>query len=287
VSQLFLTLSCTAPGADAPPTPGPAATDRAAIAACAAATLYPAERLARTDTRAAVVGKHWARREGGRGSMHGPPELWRRNNDLRLEPAGGAIAMTYEVLLESSNAPPKPTKIARSCQICGELLVCDQSVWVLQTRTNDPPGGSPLEVLAMDAVAELGDHDLYLVRHGHEVYLDFGADPRTAAKGPLEIRVRKLEQGAAATTHATTFVAEPMAAGYAGRTVRVELPGVDGIRLEYRPDRSPSGGGYGTDTTLEPTLYEMESLRRNPQLMDQPASLEIAPDAPGFRLPHD
>jgi hypothetical protein len=283
--QLCLLLAgCTVPAAGGP-TAGEAS--RAAIAACAAAaTLYPAERLARTDTATAVVGRHWARREGGRGSMHGPPELWRRNTDLRLERVEDAIAMTYEVLVETSHEAPKTTRIARSCQVCGELLVCDQTVWVLATRTNEPPNGSPLEVLAMDAVAELGDHDLYLVRHGHEVYLDFGADPRTAAKGPLEIRVRKLEQGAAVTTRATTFEAEPMAAGYAGRNVRIELPGADGIRLEYRPDRPPSGGGYGTDTTLEPTLYEMESLQRNPQLMEQPASLAVSPDAPGFNLPH-
>jgi len=263
-----------APGADA-------------LAVCAAAaTLYPAERLTRTETRAALAGKHWARREGGQGSMHGPPSLWRRNNDLRLEPSGGAIAMTYEVLIESSGEAPRRTSIANTCQICGELLVCDQTVWVLATHTHDPPNGSPLDVLAMDAVAELGEHDLYLVRHGHEVRLDFGADPRTSPTGPLEIRVRKLEKGAAVTQRATTFTAEPMAAGYAGRTVKIDLPGVDSIRIEYRPDRPPSGGGYGTDTTLEPTLYEMESLKRNPQLMKQPASLEISPDAPGFNLPH-
>lgn len=267
-------------GSETPP-------ERAAIDACAAAaTLYPAERLARTDTRAAVVGKHWARRDGGQGSMHGPPQLWRRNTDLRLKQAGGAIAMTYEVLLESSNEDPKTTTIARDCQICGEVLVCDQTVWVLATRTNDPPNGSPLEVLSMDAVAELDDHDLYLVRHGHEVHLDFGADPRTSAGGSLEIRVRKLEKGAAVATRSTRFVAEPTAVGYAGRTVKVELPGAEAIRIEYRPDRSPDGGGYGTDTTLEPTLYEMESLKRNPRLMQQPASLEIPADAPGFNLPH-
>lgn len=284
---LLLSASCAAPASPEGAEPRATRREGAAIDACAAAaTLYPVDRLARTETREAVVAKHWARREGGRGSMHGPPQLWRRSTDLRLEQAEGAIAMSYEVLLESSNEAPKATTIARTCQICDRLLVCDQAVWVLSTHTNEPPNGSPLDVLAMDAVVELGDHDLYLVRHGHEILLDFGADPRTTAAGSLEIRARKLEKGAAVATRATTFASEPMAAGYAGRTVTVELPGADAIRIEYRPDRSPSGGGYGTDTTLESTLYEMDSLRRNPQLMQQPASLEIAADAPGFNLPH-
>lgn len=283
----LLTASCGAPGSPEGAAPSSTRLDRAAIDACAAAaTLYPVERLTRTDTGDAVVAKHWARRDGGQGSMHGPPQLWRRSTDLRLERAEGAIAMSYEVVLESSNEGPKTTKIAKSCQICDRLLVCDQAVWVLSTHTNDPPNGSPLDVLAMDAVVELDDHDLYLVRHGHEILLDFGADPRKTSAGTLHIRARKLEKGAAVVTRSTTFAAESMAVGYAGRTVQVELPGGDGIRIEYRPDRSPSGGGYGTDTTLEQTLYEMESLRRNPQLMKQPASLEISADAPGFNLPH-
>lgn len=289
---VLVLLGCTAdpqtpPSAGSKPTPSAPEPGSDALAACAAAaTLYPAELLTRTETRTAVVGKHWARRDGGAGSMHGPPSLWRRSTDLRLEPSGGAIAMNYEVLIESSGEAPRKTAIARDCQICGELLVCDQTVWVLATHTNAPPDGSPLDVLAMDAAAELKDHDLYLVRHGHEVLLDFGADPRTTPTGPLEIRVRKLEKGAAVTSRSTTFVSEPIAAGYAGRRVKIDLPGAESIRVEYLPDRSPSGGGYGTDTTLEPTLYEMESLKRNPQLMKQPASLEISPDAPGFNLPH-
>ncbi len=258
------------------------------IETCAAgATLYPKARMTDLSTRDAVVGKHWARRDGGQGSMHGPPELWRRSTDLRLELAEGVIRMTYKQAVESSHEDPRTTTIARDCQICGAVLVCDQTVWTLSTHTNAPPNGSPLDVLATDAAIELDDHDLYLIRHGHEVHLDFGADPRTTAQGTLEIRVRKLERGAPVTAESTTFVAEPMAAGYEGRTVKVKLPGVDAIRLEYRPDRSPDGGGYGTDTTIEPTLYELESLKRNPQLMKQPESLDIAADAPGFNLPHN
>lgn len=237
------------------------------------------------STRGAVVGKQWARRDGGQGSMHGPPELWRRSTDLRLEHAEGAIRMTYTALLESSNEAPRTTQVAKDCQICGAVLVCDQAVWALSTRTQDPPNGSPLEVLAMDAAIELDDHDFYLIRHGHEVHLDFAADPRTTARGALEIKVRKLERGAPVTSESTSFVSETMAVGYAGRKVKVQLPGVDAIGLEFRPDRGPDGGGYGTDTTLEPTLYELESLKRNPQLMQQPESLRIAADAPGFNLP--
>lgn len=258
------------------------------VETCAAgATLYPKARMTDPSIRDAVVGKHWARRDGGQGSMHGPPELWRRSTDLRLEHAEGVVRMTYKQAIESSHEDPRTTTIARDCQICGAVLVCDQSVWTLSTRTHAPPNGSPLDVLATDAAIELDDHDLYLIRHGHEVHLDFAADPRTTAQGTLEIRVRKLERGAPVTAESTTFVAEPMAAGYEGRTVKVKLPGVDAIRLEFRPDRSPDGGGYGTDTTIEPTLYELESLKRNPQLMQQPESLDIAADAPGFNLPHN
>ncbi len=273
-----------------PPGPGeapsavpPPLAESVARTCAAGATLYPRARMRDPATRDAVVGKHWARRDGGRGSMHGPPELWRRSNDLRFEPAEGGIRMTYTKLLEVSNEDPKKTTIAKDCQICGAVLVCDQAVWTLATRSHDPPNGAPLEVLAMDAAIELDDHDLYLIRHGHEVLLDFAADPRTTAKGSLEIRVRKLERGAPVTVEATSFVAEPY--GSEGRKVRVQLPGVDAIGLEFRPDRSPDGGGYGTDTTIEPTLYEMESLKRNPQLMQQPESLEVAADAPGFNLP--
>lgn len=285
------TTGDSAPKGDAPigkePGGGSAvvSVDAVEIEACAAvATLYPVERLADAATRTAVVGKHWARRDGGRGSMHGPPELWRRNNDLRLEPSERGVALTYEVLLESTNAEAQTTKLAKDCHLCGEVLVCDHLVWVLSTRTNDPPNGRPLELLDLDTIAELGDHDLYLVRHGHEIHLDFGADPRTTAAGPLQIRMRKLEKGAPVTTQATTYVAEPMGAG--GCTVRLDLPGTDGIRLDLRPDRGPDGGGFGTDPTFESPLYELESLTRNPQLMDQPASLELPADAPGFRLPH-
>lgn len=252
-----------------------------AIETCtASAVLYPSERMSDPTTRDAVLGKHWARRDGGSGSMHGPPELWRRSTDLRLAPVDGVIRMTYEQLLESSHAEPVKTTITKDCQICGDVLVCDQSVWTLATRTNDPPDGSPLHVLAMDAAIALDDHDLYLIRHGHEVYLDFKADPRTTATGALEIRVRKLERGAPVMTRSTSFVAE-------ATRVKIELPDVDGIGIEFRPGRAPEAGGYGTDMTIEPSLYEMESLKRNPQLMDQPESLEIAPDAPGFNLPHN
>jgi hypothetical protein len=252
-----------------------------AIETCAAsAMLYPRERMSDSGTRDAVIGKHWARRDGGSGSMHGPPELWRRSTDLRLMPSDGVIRMTYERFLESSRAEPVRTTITKDCQICGDVLVCEQSVWALATRTNDPPDGSPLDVLAMDAAIALDDHDIYLIRHGHEVYLDFKADPRTTATGALEIRVRRLERGAPVITRATSFVVE-------ATRVRIELPDLEGIGLEFRPGRPPEGGGYGTDTTLEPSLYEMESLKRNPQLMDQPASLEIAADAPGFNLPHN
>lgn len=261
--------------------------DAVELEACAAvATLYPAERLAGSATRAAVVGKHWARRDGGRGSMHGPPKLWRRNDDLRLEPSEHGVALTYEVLVESTNEEAQTTKLAKDCHLCGEVLVCDQHVWVVSTGTNDPPDGRPLEWLVLDTIAELGDHDLYLVRHGHEIHLDFGADPRTTARGPLEIRVRKLEKGAPVTTQSTTYVAEPMGGLGGYNSVRLDLPGTDGIRLDFRPDRGPDGGGFGTDPTFESPLYEMESLTRNPQLMDQPASLELPADAPGFNLPH-
>jgi hypothetical protein len=280
------TASVDGPGGAPRAVPTPLA--ESVVATCAAgATLYPKARMTDLSTRDAVVGKQWARRDGGQGSMHGPPELWRRNTDLRLEHVEGVIRMTYKTVIESSHEDPRTTTIAKDCQICGAVLVCDQAVWTLATRTNAPPDGDPLEVLAMDAAVELGDHDLYLVRHGHEVYLDFGADPRTTARGTLEIRVRKLERGAPVTAESTTFVAEPMAVGYAGRRVKVTLPGVDAIGVEFRPDRSPDGGGYGTDTTIEPTLYELESLKRNPKLMQQPQSLDIAADAPGFNLPHN
>lgn len=242
--------------------------------------------MSNDDTRQAVLGKHWARREGGMGSMHGPPELWRRNVDLHLTERGGGVAMVYEATSEATGRAAETKKIEQDCQICGDVLVCGDSVWVMDVHVNDPPNGKPLEVLDLGAVAEVGDHDLYLVRHGHEVFLDFAVDPRTADKGGLEIHQRKLEPGAAASKQSTTFEPDTMSAGYAGRTVRIDLPGVDGIRIDLRPDRSPDSG-YGTDTTLETSLYEMASLQRNPQLMEQPDSLDIAPDAPGFNLPHE
>ena len=262
----------------------PAPMTQPAIDACAAvATLYPKERMSDTTTRDAVVGKLWAHRDGGLGSPHGPPEKWRRNTDLRFEPAGDVIEMTYEETVESTNEAPSTTKLDKDCQICGEVLVCEQQVWALATRTNNPPKGSPLDLLDSAAILELGDDDLYLIRHGHEVHLGFGADPRTNESGSLEIRVRKLEAGAKVVTESTTFTSEEMAAGYAGRTVKIELPGADGIRIEYRPERGPGGAGYGTDTTIRSSLFEMESLKRNPQLMKQPKSLEIAEDAAGFQ----
>lgn len=267
-----------------PTSPGPGA-EEAAVEACAAvATLYPRERLGGDEIRNAVVGKHWARRDGGRGSMHGPPMLWRRSNDLQLEARDGKVALTYDVLEEATGKEAAPKKIEKDCQICGEVLVCDQAVWVLSTQINDAPGGTPLDQLSLDAVAEMDHHDLYLVRHGHEILLDFGVDPREATSGSLEIRTRKLEKGAVVTKSATTFTSEPMAPGYGGRSVRIDLPGSDGIRLDFRPDRRPEGG-YGTDTTIEPTLHEMTGLKKNPQLMKQPESLDLPADAPGFYLP--
>ena len=195
--------------------------------------------------------------------------------------------MAYTKTVESTGEAGETTKIEQDCHVCGDLLVCGETVWVLDVHVNDPPRGKPLEVLDLDAVAEVGDHDLDLVRHGHEILLDIAADPRTTSSGGLDIHLRKLAQGAVATKHTTTFESETMSPGYAGRTVRIDLPGVDGMRLEYRPEQRPDGGGYGTDPTLATSLYEMESLKQNPQLMEQPESLDIAPDAPGFNLPRD
>jgi len=292
----LLLLGCPAPqgpASDAPtplselrdePAPTPPA--GSPVDTCAAsATLYPRSRMADTSTRDAVVGKQWARREGGPGSMHGPPTLSRRTTDLRLDEREGVIRLTYDQVIESTGEPAQRTHIAQDCQICGAVLVCDQSVWALSTRTTDPPNGAPLHILDTDAALELDDHDLYLIRHGHEVHLDFADDPRTTARGALEIRLRKLERGAPVAAHSTTFTSEQVATGYDGRRVRVDLPGADAIRIELLPGRSPDAGGYGVNKTLEANLYELESLKRNPQLMQQPESLEIAADAPGFNLP--
>jgi len=135
------------------------------------------------------------------------------------------------------------------------------------------------------AIRELRDDDIYLVRHGHEILLEFGGDPRTAKTGPLDISIRKLEAGAEVVKESTTYESDERATNL--HYVKIDLPGdVEGIRLEYRdPERGVGGGGYGTDTQLRSPLYEMESLKRNPQLMEQPESLEIDDDAPGFNLP--
>lgn len=274
------------PGTDADAVDGNAA----AIEACAAvATLYPRPLLANTETRDRVMSKHWARRDGGRGSMHGPPMLWRRNTDLTFEQSESGLTLRYEELHEASDEEPSTKTIEMDCQICGDVMVCDQTVWALDARTNEPPKGGPLDLLDTAAIIELDGNDLYLIRHGHEILLEFAADPLTTPTGDLIISIRKLAAGAEVVTESTTYTAEEVAPGYEHRYVRLELPGdVEGIRLEYLPDeRGVSGGGYGTDSTLRSTLFEMESLKKHPDLMDQPASLEIDDDEPGFNLPHD
>lgn len=260
-----------------------------AIEACAdVATLYPKPLMSHTALRDEVVGKHWVRRDGGRGSMHGPPMLWRRNTDLTFKEVEGGLEMHYEEMYESTDEEPETKTLDMSCQICGDVMVCDQTVWALDSRTNDPPKGGPLDVLDTAAILELEDHDLYLIRHGHEVFLDFAADPLTTPAGDLIISVRELKAGAEVATETTTYKAEEVAAGFEHRYVRLELPGeVEGIRLEYRPDdRGVAGAGYGTDSTLRPMLFEIENLKKHPDLMDQPKSLEVEADAPGFNLPH-
>ncbi|EDM74240.1 hypothetical protein PPSIR1_41104 [Plesiocystis pacifica SIR-1] len=261
-----------------------------AIEHCAtAAQLYPRARMADTTVRTELVEHAWARRDGGLGSPHGPPMKWRRSTDLSFALEGDAVFVKNEERFEETGNETGIERWSERCQVCGQVLVCDQQVWAIGLRTNQPPKGEDLRLLDTAGILELDDHDLYLIRHGHEVYLDFGADPRTTPDGPLTIRVRKLEAGAEIVEESTRFTSEEMAAGYAGRTVKVELPGVGkGIRVEYRPGRGPGGAGYGTDTSkLRSTLYELESLERNPQLMKQPKSLDISEDeAKGFNLPH-
>lgn len=294
--SLVLSLAaCTAkqdPGSSGGEGKAPASTppDAAALDTCAAAaTLYPRARMTDTTVKDELLGKLWARRDGGMGSPHGPPMKWRRNTDLRFAARETGVSVSYEETLESTGEEPGVKAWSEDCQICGEVLVCGQQVWALGLRTNMPPSGNELRVLDTAGILELGDHDLYLIRHGHEIHLGFGADPLTTKEGPLKIRIRKLEAGAEVVEESTTFESEKMIMSYEGRTVRVELPGeVEGIRIDYRPDRGPEGAGYGTDTSkLRSTLYEFETLKRNPQLTDQPKSLEISEDeAEGFNLPH-
>ena len=195
--------------------------------------------------------------------------------------------MHYEESHESTNDEKSVTSLDESCQICGEVMVCGEKVWALDARTNQPPKGGPLDLLDTAAILELEDNAVYLIRHEHEVLLEFGADPYTASTGDLKISVRRLQAGAEIVEESTTFESEAMAANL--RYVKIELPGdIEGIRLEYRdPARGVGGAGYGTDTTIRSPLFEMESLKKHPDLMEQPESLEVSDDAPGFNLPHD
>lgn len=259
-------------GALGPPPP-------ASLDTCAAvATLYPPERMTNTAVRDELIGTLWARRDGGMGSIHGPPNKWRRNTDLRIGANEAGVTVNYEETHESTNEKASTKVWSEDCQLCGEVLVCDQQVWALSLRTNMPPSGNELRILDTQGIVELGDNDLYLIRHGHEIHLEFGADPRSAPSGPLNIRIRKLEAGAEAVEKSTTFTSEKMTMSYDGRTVDVELPGeVDGISIDYRPDRAPQATGNGVKANkMRRDLYEYETLKRNPQLTDQPKSLEIS-----------
>ena len=281
LSLALLAAACTkGDPALGPPSP-------ASLATCSAvATLYPRARMSDTAIRDELIAKLWARRDGGMGPIHGPPEKWRRNTDLRFAGGTAGVTLSYEETHEATGKEPATKAWSEDCQICGEVLVCGQQAWALRLRTNAPPSGNELRILDTQGVLELGDHDLYLIRDGHEIYLDFEADPRTTSTGALNISVRKLEAGAERIGASTRFETKDMVMSYGGRSVMVELPGdLDRIKIDYPPERPPAVTGNGVEANrMRRDLYEYETLKRNPQLTDQPKSLELSDsEAKGFQ----
>lgn len=249
------------------------------------AQLYPESELSDTTVRDAVVGRHWAHRDGGIGSLHGPPRKWRRTIDLTFEDDDGQLVGNYADLYESSDEEPVDRGWSRPCSICGNVMACGDETFTVVVREGTWKD-KPFHTLDTDSVLRLDDHDLYLVRYGHEIHLDFDADPYTAQSGELKISMRALEAGAEITRVTTTFNSEALFKGRSERKVFVELPGdVGSFRIEMRgPDRLYVN--RGSKGSMKGTLYDLEQLRLHPDRMKQPASLEIDPDAKGFNQPH-
>lgn len=259
----------------------PSAVER--VEACAAvARLYPKDKLADDGIQDQVVHRQWSRRDGGPGSIHGPPMKTRITVDLGIRPAGRGVTLTYESKSEATGEAPKVESWTKQCHVCGHVLACGDEAMTIDVREVDD-NGKLLRVLDSEPVVALSEQDLYLIRHGHEVRLTFGADPREDKTGPLDIAVRKLEEGAPVVRSSVTYENE------GPRGVKVVLPGdIGGFRVEFRgDDRPPFAGGNGKRGLFAKSLYDFETLIMFPDMMRQPASLDIEPGEEGtFNKPH-
>ena len=251
------------------------------VDACAAvATLYPKDRLRDESVLKQLVGRQWSLRDGGVGSMHGPPMKWRRSTDVTFEVVDNAVRVQYQSKYESTGESPEIDSWTKQCQVCGPLLACGDELVTFGVREFESKG-KMLRVLDPDPVVTVSETDLYMVRYGHEVRLTFGANPLEQSKGPLEIAVRKLEKGAEVQRVSGTYDHEQ------NRGAKVELPGgIGGLRIEFREGRAPDAGGSGKRGPIRQTLYDYKTLKQFPDRMRQPASLEIKPGEEGaFNLP--
>jgi hypothetical protein len=259
----------------------PSAAER--VEACAAvARLYPKDKLADDGIQNQLVHRQWSRRDGGRGSIHGPPMKTRITVDLGIRPAGRGVTLAFESKSEATGEAPNVDSWTKQCHVCGHVLVCGDEAMTVGVREVDKDG-KLLRVLDSEPVVALTKQDLYLIRHGHEVRLTFGADPREEKTGPLDIAVRKLEGGAPVVRSSVTYENE------GARGVKVVLPGdIGGFRVEFRgDDRPPYAGGSGKRGLFAKSLYDFETLIMFPDMMRQPASLDIEPGEEGtFNKPH-
>ncbi len=202
---------------------------------------------------------------------------------MKFLPMDGKVRLSLEESSEATNEEEQKTSWVKDCQVCGEMVVCsDEEVFSVNVREFERDG-SVVRVLDVDPVVVLSDRELYLVRHGHEVLLKFGADPTVVDKGSLDISIRKLEKGATVQQTSTTYETT------SAQVVRLELPGdAGGLAIKFRDqDRRPDAGGSGRSRILRRSLFDYETLKTHPKMMRQPSSLEITEnEKAGFNLPH-
>lgn len=283
---LGLTLACTT-AACASKSDGSAEVkpnSAAQLAECAeVATLYPQGRRGDAALLRSLVDRQWSRRDGGVGSIHGPPMKWRRSTDLKFVPLPGKVQVSLEETSEATEEDPAKVSWTKDCQVCGDVMICgSDEAFTLGVREFERDK-SVVRVLDVDPVIELSPTELYMIRYEHEVLLTFGDDPRSVDKGTLSIAVRRLTKDAPVTRQAANYEVE------GARGVKVELPGnLGGLRIKFRDQgRAPDAGGSGRSKTLRRSLFDYETLKTHPKMMSQPSSLELTDkEKEGFNFPY-
>ncbi len=234
------------------------------------AQLYPKDRLTRNDAlRKRVLAVAWARHKSGvphdvRGD---DVKRWHRNTDLKFTEKAGMLEVEYRLEVGEEGQDSEFTEWTKTCDVCGDLLVCREGFSTLRVRDGDL-NGTEMTWLDFNAYVPAGERSYYFQRFGHEVVVQFETDPMTATSGTAKVRMRSLDEGKAIAEGAPRFESE--AYGIGDRKVRLELPNELG-RLTFilRDTKDGHLEGSGPPKFVpEGTLFDIEKMQRHPMLRD-------------------